>query len=53
MGSDKGLVEWEHELCALVVEVAGNGSYTILHGIHVDYTILFANVQLFSVVSTT
>ena len=26
MGSDKGFVEWEHEFCALVVEVSGNES---------------------------
>ena len=26
VGSDKGLVEWEHEFCALVVEVEGNES---------------------------
>ena len=24
--SDMGFVEWEHEFCALVVEVAGNES---------------------------
>ena len=24
--SDKGLVEWKHELCAFLVEVAGNES---------------------------
>ena len=37
--SEKGLVEWEHEFCALVVEVAGNESYSTL----------FAVLQLFSV----
>ena len=27
MGSDKGLVEWEHEFRALVVEVSGSESW--------------------------
>ena len=38
MGYDTGLVEWEHEFCALVVEVVGN-----------DPSTLFSVLQLYSV----
>ena len=30
MGSDKGFVEWEHEFCALVVEVPAMNRSTLL-----------------------
>ena len=45
MGSDKGFVVWEHEFCALVVEVSGNEfEYSV--GCLTDFFIFFLLLEV-------